>query len=151
MGSLERTLRSRLDTPDIDRVVVGAVIVANDRVLLLRRRGGDFLEGLWELPSGKMEERECPMEALRREVMEETGLEIVRVAGYAGDFDYLSRSGRRTRQVNLVVQPSHSPVLLSEHDAFGWFTLEEMGWLNVSEETAACVTLGVDISTLGTG
>ena len=102
MGSLERTLRSRLDTPDIDRVVVGAVIVANDRVLLLRRRGGDFLEGLWEL-------------------------------------------------LNLVVQPSHSPVLLSEHDAFGWFTLEEMGWLNVSEETAACVTLGVDISTLGTG
>ena len=145
----DQLLNSRLDASLIDRTVVGGVLVVNSRVLLLRRRGGDFLEGLWELPSGKMEETESPVEALRREVLEETGLEIVRVAGYVGDFDYTSQSGRRTRQVNLVAVTSHSPVLLSEHDDFGWFTVEEMGDLNVSEETAECVRLGMRTSTLG--
>ena len=52
-------------------------LVADDggRVLLVRR-AGDPDEGTWDLPGGFLEEAEAPLDALRRELLEETGLEI---------------------------------------------------------------------------
>ena len=44
--------------------------------VLLGRRAGDPAAGLWDLPGGFVEEGEHPVEALRREVREETGLEL---------------------------------------------------------------------------
>jgi ADP-ribose pyrophosphatase YjhB (NUDIX family) len=44
--------------------------------ILLGRRAVDPRRGLWDLPGGFMHENEHPLEALRREVREETALEI---------------------------------------------------------------------------
>lgn len=44
--------------------------------ILLARRAGDPGKGLWDLPGGFMDEGEEPLETLRRELREETGLEI---------------------------------------------------------------------------
>jgi ADP-ribose pyrophosphatase YjhB (NUDIX family) len=52
-----------------------ALVVRDARVLLGRRRD-DPAAGLWDLPGGFVEEEEHPEDALRREVREETGLEI---------------------------------------------------------------------------
>jgi ADP-ribose pyrophosphatase YjhB (NUDIX family) len=52
-----------------------AVIVRDGRVLLGRRRD-DPGAGRWDLPGGFLEEGEDAVAALRREVLEETGLEI---------------------------------------------------------------------------
>ena len=56
--------------------VVAGVIFSGDRLLLHRRKKGDALEGTWEFPGGKVEEGETQEGALRREILEETGLEI---------------------------------------------------------------------------
>ena len=53
-----------------------AVIVDRDGRVLLGRRALDPGAGLWDLPGGFLEETEEPLVALRREVREETGLEI---------------------------------------------------------------------------
>jgi ADP-ribose pyrophosphatase YjhB (NUDIX family) len=45
--------------------------------VLLGRRGIDPGAGLWDLPGGFLNESEPPVDALRREVREETGLELV--------------------------------------------------------------------------
>ncbi|MEU1375528.1 NUDIX domain-containing protein [Streptomyces triculaminicus] len=105
----------------IEKAVVGAVITdPHGRVLLLHRPAGDYLGGLWELPSGGVEPGESLIEALRREVAEETGLTVTEVGNYLGHFDYLSGSGRRTRQYNFTTTVTGQTVQLSEHDAHQW-------------------------------
>lgn len=56
--------------------VAVAVLQAQDRVFLRRRRNTDHLEGFWEFPGGKIEEGETPEQALIREVSEETNLNL---------------------------------------------------------------------------
>lgn len=54
---------------------VEALVVRDGRVLLARRGVEPFL-GMWDLPGGFLEEDEHPLDGLRRELREETGLEI---------------------------------------------------------------------------
>lgn len=51
------------------------IVDAAGRVLL-GRRTFDPSRGLWDFPGGFLEENEHPLDGLRREVREETGLEI---------------------------------------------------------------------------
>lgn len=56
-------------------VGVGALIFDGDRILMAQR-GKQPLLGWWSLPGGALETGESLAEAVRREVREETGLEI---------------------------------------------------------------------------
>jgi len=55
-----------------------AVCFDPDGRVLLGRRAIDPGAGLWDLPGGFLDENEEPLDALRREVREETGLELQR-------------------------------------------------------------------------
>lgn len=64
-------------------VAVGAVAIRPDGALLLIRRGKTPALGRWSLPGGRVEWGEALAEAVRREVLEETGLEVA-PGGLAG-------------------------------------------------------------------
>lgn len=82
--------------------------------------------GIWELPSGKVEPGEPLGQALIREVKEETGLHVIRIDRYLGEFDYQSGSGKKSRQFNFAVNVTATePVILQEHDAYTWTNLTE--------------------------
>lgn len=66
------------DAPKIVDVAAGLVIDAAGRLLLGQRPVGKPYEGWWELPGGKLEPGETPLQALARELNEEIGIEVTR-------------------------------------------------------------------------
>ena len=61
--------------PERPLVGVGGVVIASGRALLVRR-GGPPLEGQWSIPGGMLEVGETLLEGVRRELLEETGIEV---------------------------------------------------------------------------
>ncbi len=58
-------------------VVAGVIRDVRGRVLLARRTRGRDMAGLWEFPGGKVDAGETAPDALRRELQEELGIEVV--------------------------------------------------------------------------
>jgi 8-oxo-dGTP diphosphatase len=61
--------------PDRPLVGVGGVVIRDGRVLLIRRAGPP-LQGEWSIPGGLLELGESLNQGVRRELAEETGLEV---------------------------------------------------------------------------
>ena len=69
-------------------VEVSAGVIFRDGLLLItRRRAEDHLGGLWEFPGGKRHAGESWEDCLRRELMEELGIEV-EVGGLIADIEH---------------------------------------------------------------
>jgi len=91
----------RREFPDIPLVGVGAVIIENDRVLLVKR-GHPPLLGEWSIPGGVLEVGEMLRDAAVREAREETGL-AVETGELLGVFDRVLREGERIRYHYVLI------------------------------------------------
>ncbi|MEW6623908.1 MAG: (deoxy)nucleoside triphosphate pyrophosphohydrolase [Bacillota bacterium] len=69
-----------------------ALLLNNKKILIAKRRSADKLANKWEFPGGKIEEGETPEECLRREIMEEFGINI-RVGDYFCSSQYHYEEG----------------------------------------------------------
>jgi NAD+ diphosphatase len=123
-----------------------ALCLDGDRRLLLARRAHEPFRGLWDTPGGFVEEDENPLDALRRELREETGLEIEPLEFFgvwldrygAGDDDRVTMNLFWTvRVVGGVERPA------DDVDALRWFPLDrlpgrdELAFTRIAEVLAA--------------
>jgi len=82
-------------------VGVGGVVIEDGRAVLIRR-GSPPLEGEWSIPGGKLEVGETLLEGVRRELLEETGLEV-RVLELIEVFERIFRDADGRPQYHFVI------------------------------------------------
>lgn len=106
-------------------IAVGAICVRDGQLLLIRRRN-DPARGRWSLPGGRVEAGELLADALKREVREETGLEIS-VGDLAGILE-VPRPG--THYVILdyfaTVEGSSTPLAADDATEARWVALDDV-------------------------
>ncbi|MGD8366272.1 MAG: NUDIX hydrolase [Desulfobacterales bacterium] len=109
-------------------VGVAVIVVRNDRVLLGKRKGAHG-EGTWALPGGHLEFFESIEACAKREVAEETGLQIGDVRHFAFTNDHFDKEGKH--YVTLFVTAEHraGEAVVREPekcDAWEWFRWEAL-------------------------
>lgn len=65
-------------------VAVGILMKSNGDILLAQRPAGKPYAGYWEFPGGKVEPGEAIVDALKREFVEELGIEILAAEAWCG-------------------------------------------------------------------
>src|ERR1700732_4326569 len=125
--------------PELPLVGVGAVIIENARVLLVKRAHPP-LEAQWSIPGGVLEVGEMVREAAIREVREETGL-IVEAGDLLGVYDRVLRNAEQRVQYHYVLidflcrQVAGDLAASSDADEVRWFSREELPALKLAEDT----------------
>lgn len=104
----------------------------NGRILLLKVRSKSSHDaGKWEIPGGKVKKHEFFDEALKREFLEETGLEINIDSLYnVIQNEYTAcKSNEKVKSIQLIMKVSSTTdqvEISEEHDEYAWFTKEEV-------------------------
>jgi mutator protein MutT len=136
--------------PEHPIVSVGAVILDGDRVLLVKR-GHEPLKGEWSLPGGVVEIGETLAEALRREVLEETGLEV-HVGPLIEVLDRVHRAPDERVEYHFVILDYLCRVgggrLAHSSDAAdaSWVDIGDLGQYRLTEKAASVVHKALEMS-----
>jgi len=134
--------------PPVTRLAVGAFVFRKSQLtnappalLLVRRAGGELtFPGLWEVPGGGVEPHETILDAVVREVKEETGLVVGKIIRCCDVEDFQGRrSGRAIRKWQFEVEiggEGEEVVVVDpvEHDEFRWVREEEVQELVITTE-----------------
>ncbi|MDT7686112.1 MAG: 8-oxo-dGTP diphosphatase [Pseudonocardiales bacterium] len=115
------------------RVVVGAAIVRDGRLLAQRRSTPAELAGRWELPGGRVERGESEAAALRRECREELGALITVLDRIGGDVELPGSSGSVLRIYAATVSNGSPEPRAVEHAGLRWVSgaeLPQLNWLD---------------------
>lgn len=104
--------------------VTAAVIQRNGNVLIAQRPQNGLLGGLWEFPGGKLKAGEDLPSALRREILEELGVEIT-VGGPLGVYRHAYTHFRVTLHAFQCRLDSGKPRAL-EHMQIKWIPVQDL-------------------------
>lgn len=99
-------------------------ILERDGRVLLARRALEPRKGEWDLPGGFLSEDERPEDGLRREFLEETGIEVEPVELMRIDVE--PYDGRRVFSVTYVVTGEGEPVPADDVDELRFFAPGEV-------------------------
>ncbi|MBS9439828.1 NUDIX domain-containing protein [Photorhabdus noenieputensis] len=118
MCILPESIESKLQ--NYDRIVVGGIIRDQySNILFLQRAPDESPPNLWEIPSGGVEKGENLLQALSREIEEETGLLLDDVISFLSAVEY-SIKETRCLQINFNVICTGEVNLSPEHTQYTW-------------------------------
>lgn len=132
--------------PEVPLVGVGAIIIEDARVVLVKRRHPP-LQDEWSIPGGVLEVGELVREAAVREAREETGL-TVEAGELLGVYDRVLRDAEGRVQYHYVLvdflcrRVAGEIAAASDASEVRWFSREELPGLKLAEDTVDVIRKG---------
>lgn len=129
----------RSKTHKAPQVAVGAVVVKDRKILLVKRIKAPH-KNLWAIPGGSVELGETLQEAAEREVREETGL-IIKAEEPIYTFDLIEQNDKGSIQFHYVIVDLSAKYTSGElspaDDALDtrWFSPRELEHIAISDST----------------
>jgi 8-oxo-dGTP diphosphatase len=121
-----------------------AILFNKDAQVLLLKRSFEenWMPHKWALVGGKIEEGEEPVEACKREIMEETGIEVNK---FKESF-VIQRNDTNVEHVFIGMYDGkpHDVKLNEEHCGYGWFSKEEIDGLDSVPNLVDYVQIGIE-------
>jgi len=139
--------------PERPIVGVGGVVVREGAVLLVQR-AAEPLKGHWTLPGGAVEPGETLIEAVQRELREETGLEV-RVLEMVEVFERITRDESNRPRYHYVLIDylcealDGKPQPSSDVTAVAWARPEEFPRYQLSEKATAVIQKALALARRG--
>jgi 8-oxo-dGTP diphosphatase len=136
----------RREFPEVPLVGVGAIIIEDARVVLVKR-GHPPLQAEWSIPGGVLEVGELVREAAIREAREETGL-TVEAGELLGVYDRVLRDADKRVQYHYVLidflcrRVAGDLAAASDAAEVRWFKPEGLRGLDLAEDTMDVIRKG---------
>jgi 8-oxo-dGTP diphosphatase len=105
-------------------VVCGVVFDDRGSILIARKAPGKAMAGFWEFPGGKVDPGETEIEALKRELAEEFGMEVE-----VGERLGAEKYAYPQVTINLIAfrcMYRYGTFQRTDHDEFDWVKKEEL-------------------------
>lgn len=120
-------------------MAVGAIVLRDGQLLMVRRARRPAA-GLWTLPGGRVEIGESVTDAVEREVLEETGIEVD-VGDLAGVFEVVAEDHHYVILDHLAVARSlRDPVAGTDATEARWIALEDIDGLDCTPRLVEMLT-----------
>ena len=117
-------MRKQMKTIRVVAAIIKAVNDKGENIIFATQRGYGEFKGGWEFPGGKIEDGENPEDALKREIMEELGIEI-KVGDMIDTIEYDYPNFHLSMDCFLAEIVS-GDLVLKEHEDAKWLTKEEL-------------------------
>jgi len=110
---------------------VAGIAVENGLVFIARRQSGGSMGDRWEFPGGKVEVGEADGSALKREYLEEFGLDV-EIGAFLAQAVFDHGSERFSLHAYRVIM-NGTPRMLTEHSEWRWACFPELKSLDFAD------------------
>jgi 8-oxo-dGTP diphosphatase len=104
------------------------IINTNKEILILKRQNSEVYNDLWDVPGGKLEEGDTLLEAISREIREETGLKLQRIISVLSSSKFQGQASDKPiifRNIYLV-KAEGDVVISNEHQEYKWVDVSKI-------------------------
>jgi 8-oxo-dGTP diphosphatase len=118
-------------------VVCAIILNKESKIFAARRAIKKSFSGCWEFPGGKIQGNETPIDAIKREILEELGVLIMDPLSLK-QISWSNSSGSFTLEA-FVCKNELRDLTLTDHDKSGWFVIQELLEMNLMQADLALV------------
>ena len=138
---IAQTPRLNEDKKELKKNAVAVIVDSDNKILLLKRSSDPKLwqPSKWGLVGGGIEKGETPQQAVEREMLEETGLNIKK---FTKTFTIQRNPGSIEHIFACRYEGDPTDIRLSEENTnYGWYDVDEMQYLDIVPNLIEYVTL----------